>query len=144
MAIMPIVSVIQQCDAPDGFGPKTSESFLQFLIEPGAGVGPGSLGRAFGNLQQPRRLDIRQTGKETQLDQLRAERITRRLRRAFSTRMRRIASAAAAKKWPRPFHSWFAPPVRRNHASCTSAVGCKVWPGISLAILCAANRRSSS
>src|SRR5712691_8737049 len=78
MAIMQIVSVIQQCDAPDGFGPKTSESFLQFLIKPGAGVGPSSLGRAFGNFQQPRRLDIRQTGKETQLDQLRAERIKRR------------------------------------------------------------------
>src|SRR6266571_4089036 len=78
MAIMQIVSLIQQCDAPDGFGPKTSESFLQFLIKPGAGVGPGSLGRAFRNFQQPRRLDIRQTGKETQLDQLRAERITRR------------------------------------------------------------------
>jgi hypothetical protein len=31
MAIMQIVSVIQQCDAPEGFGPKTSESFLQFL-----------------------------------------------------------------------------------------------------------------
>src|SRR5882724_4481691 len=78
MAIMQIVPVIQQCDAPDGFGPKTSESFLQFLIKPGAGVGPDSLGRAFGNFQQPRRLDIRQTGKETQLDQLGAEWITRR------------------------------------------------------------------
>src|SRR5205814_7929400 len=78
MAIMQMVSVIQQCDAPDGFGPKTSESFLQFLIKPGAGVGPSSLGRALGNLQQPRRLDIRQTGKETQLDQLGAEWITRR------------------------------------------------------------------
>src|SRR6266581_3618987 len=78
MAIMQIVSLIQQCDAPDGFGPKTSESFLQFLIKPGAGVRPGAFGGAFGNSQQPRRLDIRQTGKETQLDQLRAERITRR------------------------------------------------------------------
>src|SRR5436305_10339108 len=77
-AILQIIGVIQQCDAPDGFGPKTSESFLQFLIEPGAGVGPGSLGRAFGNFQQPRGLDIRQTGKETQLDQLGAEWITRR------------------------------------------------------------------
>ena len=28
------------------------------------------------------------------------------LRRAFSTRMRRMASAAAAKKWPRPFQCW--------------------------------------
>ena len=30
----------------------------------------------------------------------------RRLRRAFSTRMRRMASAAAAKKWPRLFQCW--------------------------------------
>src|SRR2546423_6654114 len=77
MAILQIVSIIQQCDAPEGFGPKTSENVLQFLIEPGAGIRPGSLGRAFGNFQQPRRIDIGQTGKETQLDQLGAEWITR-------------------------------------------------------------------
>ena len=33
-------------------------------------------------------------------------RFTARFRRAFSTRMRRMASAAAAKKWPRLFQSW--------------------------------------
>ena len=47
-----------------------------------------------------------------------------RLRRAASTRMRRMASAAAAKKWPRPFQSGPAsPPTSRRYASWTRAVG---------------------
>src|SRR6266704_1440155 len=59
-------------------------------------------------------------------------------------RIRRMASAAAPKKCPRPSQAWFLPPVTRNQASCTSAVGCSVWPGSSLAILQAASFRSSS
>ncbi len=39
------------------------------------------------------------------------------LRRALSTRMRRMASAAAAKKWVRSFHGRFASLVSRSHAS---------------------------
>ena len=35
-------------------------------------------------------------------------------RRACSTRMRRMASAAAAKKWPRLFHCWTPSPVTRR------------------------------
>ena len=50
---------------------------------------------------------------------------SRRLR-AWSTRMRRIASAAAPKKWRR--FSQAAPGARRRYASLTSAVGCRVWP----------------
>src|SRR5436309_1940657 len=68
MAIMQIVSVIQQCDAPDGFGPKTSESFLQFLIKPGAGVGPGAFGGAFRDSQDSGCFDIGQAGEKTELD----------------------------------------------------------------------------
>ena len=41
--------------------------------------------------------------------------LTRRFRRAFSTRIRRMASAAAPKKWPRPFHGLeTSPPTRRR------------------------------
>jgi hypothetical protein len=56
----------------------------------------------------------------------------------------RIASAAAAKKWPRPFQSCSSVPTRRSHASCTSAVGWSVWPEGSWASLAAASLRSSS
>src|SRR5260370_13321871 len=64
--------------------------------------------------------------------------------------MRRMASAAAAKKWrrlanssePRRLSPWFPP--SRNHASCTSAVASSVWPGFSFAICAAASLRSSA
>ena len=48
------------------------------------------------------------------------------LRRALSMRMRRMASAAAPKKWARPCHPASpapAGPTSRRYASCTSAVG---------------------
>jgi len=66
------------------------------------------------------------------------------VRRADSTRMRRMASAAAAKKCGRFSNSNALSPTSRSQASWTSAVGCKVCPGRSLAILCAASLRSSS
>ena len=64
-------------------------------------------------------------------------------RRAFSTRIRRIASAAAAKKWPRLSQFWFSAETRRSQASCTSAVAWSVWPAGSAAIRAAARRRNS-
>ena len=66
-------------------------------------------------------------------------------RRAFSTRIRRIASAAAAKKCPRLSQCWaFSTSTSRMYASCTSAVACSVCPGFSWASLAAASFRSSS
>ena len=38
----------------------------------------------------------------------------RAFRRAFSTRMRRMASAAAPKKWPRLFHGFVSSPSTRR------------------------------
>src|SRR5581483_4892713 len=58
--------------------------------------------------------------------------------------MRRIASAAAAKKCARFFQSGCRSPPSRSHASWTSAVGCSVWPSASRAIRAAASRRNSS
>ena len=50
-----------------------------------------------------------------------------------STRMRRMASAAAAKKWPRLFQCRAAsPPTSRRYASWTRAVAWSVWPGLLL------------
>src|SRR5580765_8056302 len=47
----------------------------------------------------------------------------RSLWRARSTRMRRMASVAAAKKWPRLFHDCGCfDPASLSHASCTKAV----------------------
>ena len=41
-----------------------------------------------------------------------------------------MASAAAAKKWPRPSHGRRRPPpTSRRYASWTRAVGWRVWPG---------------
>jgi hypothetical protein len=48
-------------------------------------------------------------------------------RRACSTRIRRIASAAAAKKCRYP--SNVCSPTNRRNASCTSDVASSVWPG---------------
>src|SRR5262245_32713781 len=62
-------------------------------------------------------------------------------RRALSIRMRRMASAAAARKCPRPAKYWS--PTRRRYASWTRAVACSVWPGCSWASLAAASRLSS-
>ena len=45
--------------------------------------------------------------------------------RARSIRMRRIASAAATKKWVR-FSQLCLPPPTRIQASCTKAVACNV------------------
>src|ERR1051326_6483123 len=56
-------------------GQKYLEILFQFLEWPGAGIGPGALGGAFGDSQQPRRLDIRQPGEKAELDQLRADRV---------------------------------------------------------------------
>ncbi len=90
-------------------------------------------------------------------------------RRARSTKIRRIASAAAAKKWPReekegdrdsglgaeggwserspsvpsPEPRAPCPPTIRKKASCTNAVACSVCPGFSCAKRAAANSRSS-
>ena len=67
------------------------------------------------------------------------------LDRAVSTRMRRMASAAAAKKWPRPFHACaWSTSTKRRYASWTRAVAWSVWPGFSRASLCAASLRNSS
>src|SRR6266550_3664691 len=101
MAMMPIVLSIQQCDVPEGFGPRffpaklrarrsstaqndahgvtrpASKILFQFLIKPGAGISPSALGGSFGNSQQPGRVHVRQAGEEPELDQLRAERIAR-------------------------------------------------------------------
>ena len=66
-------------------------------------------------------------------------------RRAFSTRIRRIASAAAAKKCPRLFQPCaFSTSTSRRYASCTRAVACSVCPGFSWASFAAASFRSSS
>ncbi len=51
-----------------------------------------------------------------------------------------MARAAAAKKCLRPFQLVCGLLTSRMYASCTSAVGCKVWPGLSVASL----RRASS
>jgi len=56
-------------------------------------------------------------------------RFAARRRRAWSTRMRRMACAAMAKKWPRLCQATRSWPTRRKYASCTSAVVCRVWPG---------------
>ena len=43
-----------------------------------------------------------------------------------------MASAAAAKKWPRPSQPWGgSPPTSRRYASWTRAVAWSVWPGFS-------------
>src|SRR5262245_10806301 len=50
--------------------------------------------------------------------------------RAWSMRMRRMTSAAAAKKWPRPAHCWAcSASTSRRYASCTRAVAWSVCPG---------------
>ena len=65
-------------------------------------------------------------------------------RRAFSTRMRRMASAAAAKKCRRFAQSRPASaPATRRYASWTRAVGVRVCPVGSAAIRAASRRRSS-
>ena len=40
-----------------------------------------------------------------------------------------MASAAAAKKWPRPSNPGLRSPTSRRYASWTRAVGWRVWPG---------------
>ena len=56
-----------------------------------------------------------------------------------------MASAAAAKKCPRPFQSRGRPsPTRRRYASWTKAVGWSVCPDDSSASRAAASLRSSS
>src|SRR5262249_45526185 len=53
-----------------------------------------------------------------------------RLRRAFSTRMRRMASAAAAKKWPRLFQCWaWSTSTSRKDQELISFPEWPVWPG---------------
>jgi hypothetical protein len=72
---------------------------------------------------------------------------TRPFRHEFSTTIRRMASAAAAKKCPRPSHSCASvldDPTNRSYASCTSAVASSVWPGSSAAIFRAAEVRNCS
>ena len=54
---------------------------------------------------------------------------------ASDVRSVRMASAATAKKCPRPSKFSLPSPIMRNHASCTSAVGWSVCPGDSWAIL---------
>jgi len=66
------------------------------------------------------------------------------LRRARSMRMRRMAVAAAAKKWPRSLYMGPWRPTRRKYASCTNPVASSVCPGVSLAKFRAASLRSSS
>ena len=64
---------------------------------------------------------------------------------AAAEAMRRMAVAAAAKKWPRvsqPLAS--AGPTSRRYASWTKAVACSVCPDFSCASRCAASLRSSS
>src|SRR6476646_6544180 len=51
-----------------------------------------------------------------------APRFRRDLWRARSMRMRRMACAAAIKKWFRLFQSWFGAPTNRSQTSCTNAV----------------------
>jgi hypothetical protein len=64
------------------------------------------------------------------------------LPRARSIRIRRIASAAAAKKWPPLFQLWTrSVSTSRRYASCTKAVAWSVWPGFSCASLCVVVRR---
>jgi len=54
------------------------------------------------------------------------------LLRAFSIRMQRMASAAAAKKWPRLAQCWtVSTSTSRKYASCTKAVAWRDWPGAS-------------
>jgi len=48
--------------------------------------------------------------------------------RAALTRMRRIICAQTAKKWARSCHCAIRASTSRRYASCTSAVGCSVWP----------------
>src|SRR5262249_24908052 len=101
------------------------------------------------------RLDVREGRRRLDLaavERLAVEVAPRRsasFRRAWSTRMRRMASAAAAKKWPRLPQPGGGDPrrppsTRRRYASWTSAVASSVWPGFSWAIRCAASRRSSA
>ena len=52
---------------------------------------------------------------------------------AAAEAMRRMASAAAAKKWPRPSQRGSPSPTRRRYASWTRAVGSSVCPGASRA-----------
>src|SRR5262249_39579569 len=67
------------------------------------------------------------------------------LRRTVSTRMRRMASAAAAKKWPRLSQCWaFSTSTSRRFTSWTKAVAWSVCPGFSCASFWAASRRNSS
>lgn len=66
-------------------------------------------------------------------------------RRAFSTRIRRMASAAAEKKCPREFQCcWWGTSTNRTKASCTRAVASRVCPGLSCASRTAANFFNSS
>ena len=71
-----------------------------------------------------------------------AARLSRSRSRAWLTRMRRMASAAAAKKWPRPSNCWS--PISRRYDSWTRAVASRVWPGASAAMRAAASVRNSS
>ena len=66
------------------------------------------------------------------------------LRRAISMRICCIAPAAALKKCPRLAKCSWPSPAIFNQASCTRAVGCKVWPAFSLPIRTAASFRNSS
>ena len=63
---------------------------------------------------------------------------------AAAEAMRRMASAAAAKKWPRLFHAALSASTSRRYASWTRAVASRVWPGISSASFCAASCRRAS
>jgi hypothetical protein len=56
-----------------------------------------------------------------------------------------MASAAAAKNWPRPSQRCTrCAPTSRKYASWTRAVARNVWPGFSWANLWAASFRSAS
>ena len=61
-------------------------------------------------------------------------------RRACSTEIRRIASAAAAKKWRWPSNLCSA--TKRRNGSCTSDFASSIWPGFSRAGRAAASLRS--
>ncbi len=64
-------------------------------------------------------------------------RFTRPRPRACSIRMRRIASAAAWKKWARSDQRLLFFPARRRYASWTSAVACSVCPAPPSTCVCA-------
>src|SRR5438477_6544255 len=55
--------------------PTVLQSSLQLVVKPGAGVGPGALGRALSQAEDARGLDVWQPAEEAQLDQLGSDRI---------------------------------------------------------------------